>query len=207
MTEGIVISEDNEGSKSKGPDVAKIADADAKFYEQSKRIAKRFAAANINLGSLQKAIDINRFTAAAKATQHASDNIGVSATMKAAQEVSADLDQLRKQTSAIAEAAKLAAPAQGMVDLLKTAAPYDRVSGVPAAAKEVSRLADAIRGLVGSIRQAFIMKPMIIINTPLVSAHNKYGLCGVSGHPCRIGADEVIFQRWTMCSHDNAIGR
>ncbi len=162
------MTEENEGNRSNGFDIAKLADADAKFRNQAAEIAKQFEAANPHLKSLQDAVENSGITSATKAMQDALNNSGLSAAMEAtkalsanldplrdkmsaASEVtkalSANLDPLREHASAAAEMAKLAAPAQSMVDQLKASGIYDRMDALSTVAGEGSKLADAIRGI------------------------------------------------------------
>lgn len=141
------MTEANKQEPSRGFDISKLADANAKYQEQSEKIAKQFQDANSLLKSLQDAARDSGAFSAASELQDALSNGGLSDAMKATQGLSAHLDPLREHASTLAEAVKLVAPANDVLDQLRASGVHDRLSELSAKVTEGSRLADAIRGI------------------------------------------------------------
>lgn len=142
-----MVTEESKQEPSRGFDISKIAAADARFQEQSKKLAEQFQEANPHLKSLQDAVCDSGAFSAVNELQDALSNGGLSEAVKAAQGISAHLDPLREHAATLAEAAKIAAPANDVLDQLRASGVHDRLSELSATATEGSRLADVIRGI------------------------------------------------------------
>ena len=162
------MADEGEDNKSRGLDISKPTVSEDGCALQVARIVKGFEGANPDLKSLQEAIDTSGVMSATKAMQDALKFSDLSAAMEATKALSANLyprreqmsaasevatalstflDPLREQAPVIAEMAKLAAPAQSIVDQLKMSGIYDRMDALSAVAVEGSKLTDAIRGI------------------------------------------------------------